>query len=271
MAKDLLYALLIGITEGVTEWLPVSSTGHMILFDALFSNGFSAEFRELFLVVIQLGAALAIPVLYFDKLNPFSKTKPPIVRKAVFTLWGKVLLAVLPAAVAGVFLDESIESRWMNPRTVAAALIFYGILFIVVERRKNRNSGIETADKIPSETALGIGLFQTLSLVPGTSRSGATILGGMLLGVSRTASAEFSFFLAFPVMAGASLLKTAKFVLAGTSFTPSELLTLTVGTVTAFLVSLAAVRFLVDFVKRHSFTAFGVYRILLGIAVLFIL
>ena len=263
---ELLKVILLGIVEGITEWLPVSSTGHMILVEELVSLRLSDEFMEMFRVVVQLGAVLAVVVLYFRKLFPFTKDKSPAERKSCFRLWGMILIACVPAAVIGVLLDDWLDAHLYNYITVAVTLIVYGIAFILIEKRnKNRRAAIGTVDEIDAGTALKIGLFQVLSLIPGTSRSGSTILGGMLCGVSRPAGAEFSFFLAIPVMLGASFLKLLKF---GFAFSLWEIIILAAGTLVAFITSLVAIRFLVSFVRRHSFAVFGYYRIVLGVLVL---
>ncbi len=267
---ELLKTLLLGIIEGITEWLPVSSTGHMIIAEDFLHLQEGDAFWNMFLVVIQLGAILAVVVLYFSRLNPFSKKKEEGARHTCLSLWGKILVAALPAAVIGLLADDFLEAHLMTPPVVAAALIVYGVAFIVIEKRKkDAPAAVTTAEEITYLGALKIGLFQVLSLIPGTSRSGATILGGMLTGVSRPAGAEFSFFLAIPVMLGASCLKLLKYVLeVGFRFSTAQVAVLAVGVATAFAVSLVAIRFLVAFVRRHSFAAFGWYRIALGCAVL---
>ena len=263
---ELLKVILLGIVEGITEWLPVSSTGHMILVEELVSLRLSDEFMEMFRVVVQLGAVLAVVVLYFRKLFPFTKDKSPAERKSCFRLWGMILIACVPAAVIGVLFDDWLDAHLYNYVTVAVTLIVYGIAFILIEKRNaGRTAVIETVDEIDAGTAVKIGLFQVLSLIPGTSRSGSTILGGMLCGVSRPAGAEFSFFLAIPVMLGASFLKLLKF---GFAFSMWEIIILAAGTLVAFITSLVAIRFLVSFVRRHSFAVFGYYRIVLGVLVL---
>ncbi len=263
---EVLKAALLGIVQGITEWLPVSSTGHMILLDEILSLKVSAEFMEMFRVVIQLGSILAVLVLYFPRLSPVLTKKSPEEKKKCLSLWGKIILAVIPAGIAGVLLDDWLDAHLYNYITVAVTLIVYGVAFLVIERmQKNKTPLYAEADDIDAKTAIKIGCFQMLSLIPGTSRSGSTILGGMLSGVSRPAGAEFSFFLALPVMLGASALKLLKF---GFSFTGEELLILAVGTAVAFFVSLVAIRFLVAFVRRHSFAVFGWYRIALGAIVL---
>ena len=268
---EVLKAIILGIIEGITEWLPISSTGHMILVDEFLKLYVSAEFKELFLVVIQLGAILAVPVIFFEKLNPFSKGKSQDEKKNTWSLWGKVIVGIIPAGLVGVVLDDLIDEYFYNYIVVSIALIIYGIAFLLIERTKKARDNqyvIESVDAITYKDAIKIGLFQTLSLIPGTSRSGSTILGGMLVGVNRTASAEFSFFMAIPIMLGASLLKILKFAVSGITATPSEIWLLIVGILVSFAVSLFAIKFLMDFVKRHSFSAFGIYRIALGVIVI---
>ncbi len=269
---DIIKAFFIGIVQGITEWLPVSSTGHMILFDEFIHMNVSAEFKELFLVVIQLGSILAVLTLYFGKLNPFAPSKSREEKKETWILWSKVIVAVLPAAVIGLLFDDLLDKYLYNYVTVAITLIVYGIAFIVIERRhaaKNTVFKIETVDDIDYATALKIGAAQVLALIPGTSRSGSTIIGSMCVGVSRTAASEFSFFLAIPVMLGASALKVLKYIVkVGASFTQAEVITLVVGIVTAFAVSVVAIKFLMGFVRRHSFEVFGWYRIALGVIVI---
>lgn len=265
-----LKAFFIGIVQGITEWLPISSTGHMILFDEFVKLDVSAEFMSMFRVVIQFGSILAVLLLYFDRLNPFSGKKSQAEKARTWRFLGKILLAVIPAGVAGVLFDDFLDTYLYTYPVVAAALVFYGVFFIVIERKRAGHAyRYATAEDIDTPTALKIGCFQMLSLIPGTSRSGSTILGAMCVDVSRTAAAEFSFFLAIPVMLGASLLKIVKYALAtGLSFTGVELMTMAVGTGTAFVVSLVSIRFLMGFVRRHSFEAFGWYRIVLGALVL---
>ncbi len=268
MWYELLLAALFGVLEGITEWLPISSTGHLILLERVVNFPVRPSFFALFEVVIQLGAILAVPVLFWHTLNPFSHKKTPAARRQAWRLWGAVLLAAIPSALAGLLLDDLLERYLHGARTVAVALIAYGVAFLVVERVKKRPPCVQNARDVRGKTAIGIGCFQALALIPGTSRSGATVLGGMLAGLSRTASAEFSFFLALPTMVGASGLKTVKFFAEGNLLTARECTLLFVGTLTAFLVSLVTIRTLLDFVRRHSFAAFGLYRILLGGAVL---
>lgn len=256
MGIEFLKVLFLGLVEGITEWLPISSTGHLILVDEFLQLNASEAFKEMFQVVIQLGAILAVVFLYFNKLK-------------VFDLWKKVLVACIPAGVAGVLLDDWMEAHLFNYIVVAMMLIIYGVLFLIVERRnRERMTNIHSLDELTYATAFLIGIFQMLSLVPGTSRSGATIIGGMLLGVSRCVATEFTFFLAIPVMFGASGLKLAKFFLEGNRMTTVEMGLLSVGFLTAFLVSIFAIRFLTEFIKKHSFRSFGYYRIALGIFVL---
>lgn len=264
---EILKAILYGIVEGVTEWLPISSTGHLILLEQLVPLKVSEEFMSMFDVVIQLGAILAVVVLFFKKLWPFSPDREH--NKSTWILWAKVVAAVIPSAAAGFLLDDWMDAHLYNAWVVALMLIVYGVAFILVERRnRGGNYLVSTVDNLSIQDALIIGAFQCLALIPGTSRSGATILGGILMGVSRAAAAEFSFFLAIPTMVGASGLKMVKFLLDGGGFTGQEALVLAVACVVSFLVSLAVIRGLMDYVRRHSFAAFGVYRIILGAAVL---
>ncbi len=266
---ELLKTILLGIVEGITEWLPISSTGHMILLNEFISLDVSEAFWEMFEVVIQLGAILAVVVLFFGKLNPFSPKKTAIEKKGTWRLWGLVILAVLPSAVIGLLLDDWLNEHLYRYEVVAITLVVYGIAFIVIEKlRRDRPMRVEQVEDLGWKDALLVGGFQVLSIIPGTSRSGSTILGGMLFGLSRTAAAEFSFYLAIPTMAGASLLKMAKFFLDGNTLGSEEIIILLVGLVTAFLVSLLVIRYLMDYVRRHSFSVFGVYRIVLGVLVL---
>ena len=266
---EILKAIFLGIVEGITEWLPISSTGHMILVDEFIKLNVSEEFKEMFLVVIQLGAIAAVPVLFWNRLNPFSKKKSREERSATWNLWGKVIVGVLPAAVIGILLDDIFDKYFYNYIVVSVALIVYGVAFILIEKmKKNNEYRIKDVHELTYKDALVIGAFQVLSLIPGTSRSGSTILGGMLTGVSRVASAEFSFFMAIPVMLGASLLKIVKFAAAGISISGLEVAILLVAMAVSFIVSLFAIKFLMDFVKRHSFAPFGIYRIILGALVI---
>ena len=270
MIIEAIKAFFIGIIQGITEWLPVSSTGHMILFNEFVKMDVSPEFFELFEVVIQFGSILAVLVLFFDKLNPFSRKKDEAMKAKTWTLWIRVIIAVLPAAIIGLLLDDWFQAKFYNYVSVAVALIFYGILFIVIERRnKNKTMIYNDVYDIDGATALKIGIFQVLSIIPGTSRSGSTILGASVIGVSRPAVAEFSFFLAIPVMLGASAYKVLKYIVkVGVALTSTEIMVLIVGTVTAFAVSIIVIRFLMNFVRKHSFESFGWYRIILGIIVL---
>lgn len=267
---EILKALLFGIVEGVTEWLPISSTGHLILLNEFINLDMSDAFRSMFDVVIQLGAILAVIVLFFHKLNPFSPSKTQEEKHQTWSLWFKVVAAIIPSGVVGVLFDDWMDEHLHNGIVVAIALIVYGVAFLWVERRTTgkRLRRIETVDDINYKTALAIGLFQCLSLVPGTSRSGSTILGAILVGVSRPAGAEFSFFMAIPTMLGASAIKGLKFILSGVQATGMEIAVLIVGCIVSFLVSLLVIRGLMEYVRKHSFSAFGVYRIVLGVIVL---
>ena len=266
-------AIFIGIIEGITEWLPVSSTGHMILFDEFLKLDVTEDFKEMFLVVIQLGAILAVPILFWNKLWPFTKEKSQTEKSRTLSLWLKVIVGVIPAAVMGVLLDDAIDAYLYNPIVVSVvvsiSLIVYGVGFILVEYfNKNKVPRVDSVYDLTYLDALEIGVYQMLSLIPGTSRSGSTILGGIITGVSRTASAEFSFFMAIPIMLGASGLKILKFLLGGFTATGGEIAILLIGILVSFLVSLLAIKMLMDFVKRHSFSIFGIYRIVLGVIVL---
>ena len=262
-------AIILGIVEGITEWLPISSTGHMILVDEFLHLNVSPEFLEMFLVVIQLGAICAVPVLFWDKLYPLSRKKSKEENIAIWQTWFKVIVGVLPAALLGVLLDDILDEYLYNYILVAIALIAYGVAFIFIEKNKaEKEFKVKTVNELSYKDALKIGAFQVLSLIPGTSRSGSTILGGMLSGVSREASAEFSFFMAIPIMLGASALKILKFFLEGFSASSGELILLAIGMVVSFVVSVYVIKFLMDFVKRHDFKIFGYYRIILGALVL---
>lgn len=268
---EILKVILLGVVEGITEWLPISSTGHMILVDEFVKLNISEAFREMFFVVIQLGAIFAVIVLYWSKLFPFKKQKIAdakariVLDRETMLMWLKVIIAVLPAALIGIPFDDQIDAMFYNYQTVAVTLILYGVLFIVIEtRNRGKLPRINSIENITYGTAIIIGIFQVLSLIPGTSRSGATIVGAILIGVSRTVAAEFTFFLAIPVMLGASLLKLVKF---GLVFTQAEAVILAVGMITAFVVSILAIKFLMGYIKKHDFKVFGYYRIILGIAV----
>ena len=291
---ELVKAAVFGVVEGVTEWLPISSTGHMLLLEQFMSLDVSEDFWNMFLVVIQLGAILAVCVIFFHQLNPFSPKKDAEEKHNTWSLWGKTIVACIPAAVIGIPIDDWMEENLGSPFVIAAALIVYGIAFIVIETVRGRRAQglaesaprhlaaaqatstseladsearVKTLENLDWKTAMGIGLFQVLSIVPGTSRSGSTIIGGLLLGCSRTVAAEFTFFLAIPVMVGASGLRLAKYFLAGNMFSGTEAAILVTGCAVAFVVSLLAIRFLMAFVRRHDFKPFGWYRIVLGVAV----
>lgn len=264
---EIIKAIFFGIVEGITEWLPISSTGHMILLDEFIKLDVSAAFLEMFLVVIQLGAILAVVVLYWNKLFPFTKSEKYFIKKNTMMMWFKIVVACIPAAVVGLLWEDQIDAWFYNYQTVSIALIVFGILFIVIENaHKGKVAKIESLDDITFKTAFLIGLFQLIAAVfPGTSRSGATILGGLMLSMSRTVAAEFTFFLAVPVMFGASLLKIIKF---GFAFTSGEIAIMISGLVTAFVVSIIAIKFLMGYIKKNDFKVFGWYRIVLGIVVL---
>ena len=294
MIIEILKALLIGIVEGVTEWLPISSTGHMILVDEFVKLEVSDSFLALFLVVIQIGAILAVIIMYFNKLNPFSSTKTEAERRSTWHLWGMVVIGCIPAAAVGLLLDDWVNEHFYNKVVVAAMLILYGVVFILLERRNRQQLEyvmlsrsrrgralskeqaeeklfqVQTVDDIDWKTALKIGLFQCLAIIPGTSRSGATIIGGMLCGCSRTAAAEFTFFMAIPVMLGWGLVKAVKFIVAGVAMTMTEVAVLVVGVVTAFVMSVVSIRFLMGYIKKNDFEVFGWYRIVVGALVLLV-
>ena len=266
---EILKAILFGIVEGITEWLPVSSTGHIILLDEFVNLKVSAEFMEMFEVVIQLGAILAVILLFFEKLNPFSGKKDPIQKKNTWQLWLKVIVAVLPSAVIGLLLDDWMDAHLYTYIVVAIMLILYGVAFLFVEKwNLRRIIKINDVMDISYRTAILIGAFQCLALIPGTSRSGATILGAIILGVGRAAGAEFSFFLAIPTMLGASALKLLKFLLSGVSAGALEISVLAIGCIISFVVSLLVIKALMEYVRKHSFSVFGFYRIGLGVLVI---
>ncbi len=268
---ELIKAIILGIVEGITEWLPISSTGHLLLADEFIKLKASAEFYSVFLYVIQLGAILAVVVLFWNKLIPFSARKTAAEKRSTYNLWGKIIIACIPGAVFGILFNDKVDALIAGTQTakavtIAAALIFYGIIFIVIENaNRNKHQRIDTLQKLDYKTALIIGLFQVLSLIPGTSRSGITIIGAMLIGVSRPMAAEFTFFLSIPTMLGQSLIKLYKF---GLDFTGLEAAVLLVGTAVAFIVSMISIRFLMHYVKKHDFKVFGWYRIALGVIVL---
>lgn len=262
---DLIRTIILGIVEGITEWLPISSTGHLIIIQELIGYISSDRFMEMFNVVIQLGAILAVVVIYFNKLNPFDKRKAETEKMNTINLWLKVIIASIPAAIIGLLVDDWMDEHLFNPYVVAIALIVYGVAFIVIENKRNKDSiKCKNLDKLPLKTAIGIGLFQVLSLVPGTSRSGSTIIGGLLLGTSRYVATEFTFFLAIPVMFGASFLKLIKFGLPNFY----ELVMLIFGMAVSFIVSVLAIKFLLSYIKKNNFKIFGYYRIALGLLVL---
>ena len=266
---EFLKVIFLGVIEGITEWLPISSTGHILLVDEFLQLNASDEFKEMFFVVIQLGAILAVVLLFWKKMWPFrlgENKRTVVVRKKVFSVWFKVIVACVPGAIVTLLFDDFIEAHLHTPFVIAAALIVYGAAFIVVEKHnRTRKPSIRKLSEIDYKTALLIGLFQVLSIIPGTSRSGATIIGALIIGVSRTAGAQFTFFLAVPVMFGLSFIKLLKF---GLAFTGTELAILLVGSVSAFLVSLFVIKFLMSYIKKHDFTVFGWYRIALGIVVI---
>lgn len=271
---EILKVIFLGIVEGITEWLPISSTGHMILVDEFIKLAMSEEFKEFFLVVIQLGAIMAVVFLYFKKLFPFELKKVDgknkiTSNKDTWILWGKVLIACVPAGIIGLLFDELLDTYLYNAITVSLMLIIYGILFIIVERRnKGKEARVKDLKSLSIKDAVIIGAFQILALIPGTSRSGATILGGILIGVSRSVAAEFTFFLAIPVMIGASLYKMLKFIKLGVAMATFEWVALIVGLITAFIVSIIAIKFLMNYIKKNDFQVFGIYRIILGLIVL---
>ena len=265
---EIIKVIFLGIVEGVTEWLPISSTGHMLLVDEFIKLDMTADFKEMFFYVIQLGAILAVVVMFWDKMFPFNLTdkSKPVVKKDIFSIWFKVVVACIPGAVVTILFDDFIEAHLHTPFVIAAALIFYGVAFIVVENfNKTRRVKVASLSDITYKTALIIGLFQVLSIIPGTSRSGSTIIGALIIGVSRVAAAEFTFFLAVPVMFGMSAIKLIGF---GRVFTSPEITVLAVGMIVAFAVSVAVIKFLMSYIKKHDFKLFGVYRIALGIAVI---
>lgn len=261
---EIFKAIILGIVQGITEWLPISSTGHMLLVNDFIKLNFKPEFVSMFIVVIQLGSILAVVVLFFHKLNPFSPKKNQTEKRDTISLWMKVLVAAIPAGIIGVLFDDKIDEWFYNSITIAITLILYGILFIVLENRKKRPA-IKSFSDFDYKTALFIGIFQILALIPGTSRSGATILGAIFLGTSRYIATEFSFFLAIPMMFGASAIKLLKF---GFNFTLPEVTVLITGMLVAFFVSIFAIKFLMEYIKKHNFKVFGYYRIILGIIIL---
>ena len=267
MFIEVLKSIVIGIVQGITEWLPISSTGHLILVEKLLTLNVSEEFWNMFKVVIQFGSILAVVVLYFHKLNPFSPKKTAHEKKDTYILWSKVIVAVIPAAIIGLLFEDLIDSVLSSTLVIAATLIIYGIAFFIIEN-KNKLPKINTLESLTYSQALLIGAFQVLSLIPGTSRSGSTILGAIIIGCARSVGTEFSFFLAVPVMLGASGLKLVKFVLSGASVTSIEWAVLISGFIVTFIVSILAIKFLMTYIRKHDFKAFGVYRIILGIIVI---
>lgn len=266
---EIIKTIILGIVEGITEWLPISSTGHLILVNQMIQLNVSEEFMKMFNVVIQLGAIMAVVVLYFHKLNPFSPKKGHKQKTQTIQLWMKVIIACIPAGVIGLLFDDWLDEHLYNYVVVAAMLIIYGILFIIVEKWNHKKTkAVQDLSELSYKTAFIIGLWQVLALIPGTSRSGATIIGALLAGTSRYVAAEFTFFLAIPVMFGASALKLLKFFAAGVGFTGLELSILIIGCVVAFVVSILAIKFLMGYIKNHDFKVFGIYRIVLGIIVL---
>ena len=266
---EILKAILFGIVEGITEWLPISSTGHMILLDEFINLKVTDEFYDLFQVVIQLGAILAVVIMYFKTICPFGFGKNKEEQKSTWNLWGKILVACLPAAIIGILFDDWLDEHLYNSVVVSLTLIIYGIIFIIIESKKFGKRETKDLDQITYKQALGIGAFQLLSLIPGTSRSGSTIIGGLILGLERSVAASFTFFLAIPVMVGASLLKLLKYILkVGLVFQAGELLLLGVGCLVAFIVSILIIKFLMNYIRKHDFKVFGYYRIILGIIVL---
>lgn len=266
---NLFKAIILGIVEGITEWLPISSTGHLILVEEFIKLSASADFKSMFNVVIQLGAILAVVVIYFNKLNPFATEKTPLEKTQTWDLWGKVIVACIPAGVIGILLDDWFDKHFHKFLPVALMLIIYGVLFIVVENwNKDREPKCTDLNKFTYRAAVVVGLFQVLSLMPGTSRSGATIIGAMVLGASRFVATEFSFFLSIPVMFGASLLKIGKFIMKGNSFTFQEVFLLLTACAVAYFVSIFAIKFLLNFLKTNDFKPFGWYRIILGVVLI---
>ncbi|GEL68042.1 undecaprenyl-diphosphate phosphatase [Marinilactibacillus psychrotolerans] len=263
---EIFKSILLGIVQGITEWLPISSTGHMILFDEFLVLDTTPEFKTMFMVVIQLASILAVILLFFNKLNPFAPSKDDVQKKETWDIWFKVLVGIIPAGVIGLLFDDLINEHFYNWITVSITLIVYGIAFIVIEKRnKNKHPKVSTFNDLTYKMALIIGFFQVLALIPGTSRSGATIVGAILIGIARPIAAEYSFFLSVPIMLGASIVKLGKF---GFNFTSSELIILLVGCVVSFIVSVFAIKFLMSYIRRHDFSSFGWYRIVVGILVI---
>lgn len=269
MLIEILKAFLFGIVEGITEWLPISSTGHMIILNDFIKLDVSKDFYKLFEVVIQLGAILAVVVMYFKTIFPYGFGKSKKETKKTYNLWGKIIVACLPAAIIGILFDDLLDKYLYNSIIVSLMLIIYGIIFIVIESKNIGKNKVKSLDDITYKQAILVGLFQLLSLIPGTSRSGATIIGGLLIGLKRNVAAEFTFFLAIPVMVGASLLKLLKYILeVGFIFSNLEIMILLTGTITAFIVSILIIKFLMNYIRKHDFKVFGYYRIVLGLLVL---
>lgn len=264
---EILKAIVQGIVQGITEWLPISSTGHILLLDAIWPMQVSEEFFNVFKVVIQLGSILAVVVLYFHKLNPFSPKKTDREKRDTWSLWGKVLVASIPTAIVGFTINDLVDEKLSTPLVIAIALAVYGVAFLLMETFPPKTR-VKSISELSYPRALGIGAFQALSLIPGTSRSGSTILGGTVLGASREVAAEFSFFMAIPAMVGASGVKVLKFLMKGLSFTAGEWIALIIGTIISFVVSLFAIRFLMGYIKKHDFKAFGWYRLVLAAVVI---
>ncbi len=267
MLLNVIISVIFGIVQGITEWLPISSTGHMILVDQFIKLTSDTAFRDLFLVVIQFGSILAVVTLYFHKLNPFSHQKDVKQKRETWTMWFKVIVGCVPAAIIGLLFDDFIMDKFYNWYVVAAMLIIYGVLFIILENR-NKKPKISSINAMSYRMAAMIGIFQVLAMIPGTSRSGATILGAVLIGASRNVAAEFSFFLAVPVMLGASVLEILKYFMSNGMFSGQQFLILIIGMAVAYAVSIFAIKFLMDYIRKHDFKAFGYYRIVLGILVI---
>jgi len=266
MVIEIIKAIILGIVQGITEWLPISSTGHMILFDEFLVLNASEEFKEMFFVVIQLASIFAVILLYFTKLNPFAPSKNEAQKRETWNIWFKVLVGIIPAGVIGLLFEDLINQYFYNWVTVSITLIVYGLAFIVIEKRNKGNQpNVTTWEDLTYKIAFIIGVFQVLALIPGTSRSGATIVGAILIGTARPIAAEYSFFLSIPVMLGASLLKLIGF---GFSFTPEELMILLAGCIVSFIVSVFAIKFLMNYIRRHDFSSFGWYRIVAGVVVI---
>lgn len=267
MLLEIIKTIILGIVQGITEWLPVSSTGHMILVDQFMSLNQDRDFMNLFFVIIQFGSILAVVTMYFHKLNPFSPKKTAAEKKETWNMWSKVIVGIIPAGVVGFLFEDLIDKYFYNSVVVAAALIIYGVAFIIIEKR-SRKPLVTSIDTMTYKSAFLIGVFQVLALIPGTSRSGSTILGGVIMGASRFVAAEFSFFMAVPTMLGASAVKLLKYFMEGLTLSGEQIIILITGMAVAYIVSVAAIKFLMGYIKKHDFCAFGYYRIILGIIVL---